>query len=62
MDQFGPTGKVSKKRVHLLRWSSVFGRTGLNFGQMNRAPNPDFRNKKRTLSFLGQIQKQIMNQ
>ena len=22
MDRFGPTGKVSKKRVHLLRWSS----------------------------------------
>ena len=32
MDRFGPTGKVSKKRVHLLRWSSFPGRTGLNFG------------------------------
>ena len=37
MDRFGPTGKVSKKRVHLLRWSSFFGRTGLNFGRMDRA-------------------------
>ena len=32
MDRFGPTGKVSKKRVHLLRWSSFPGRTGWNFG------------------------------
>ena len=32
MDRFGPTGKVSKKQVHLLRWSSFPGRTGLNFG------------------------------
>ena len=38
MDRFGPTGKVSKKRVHLLRWSSFPGRTGLNFGWMDRAP------------------------
>ena len=37
MDRFSPTGKVSKKRVHLLRWSSFFGRTGLNFGRMDRA-------------------------
>ena len=39
MDRFGPTGKVSKKRVHLLRWSSFPGRAGLNFGWMDRAPN-----------------------
>ena len=32
MDRFGPTEKVSKKLVHLLRWSSFPGRTGLNFG------------------------------
>ena len=32
MDGFGPTGKVSKKLVHLLRWSSFAGRTGVNFG------------------------------
>ena len=38
MDRFGPTGKVSKKQVHLLRWSSFPGRTGLNFGWMDRAP------------------------
>ena len=38
MDRFGPTGKVSKKRVHLLRWSSFPGRTGWNFGWMDRAP------------------------
>ena len=37
MDRFGPTGKVSKKRVHLLRWSSFPGRTGWNFGWMDRA-------------------------
>ena len=29
MDRYGPTGKVSKKLVHLLRWSSFPGRTGL---------------------------------
>ena len=38
MDRFGPTGKVSKKLVHLLRWSSFPGRTGWNFGWMDRAP------------------------
>ena len=38
MDRFGPTGKVSKKLVHLLRWSSFLGRTGMNFGWMDRAP------------------------
>ena len=32
MDRFVPTGKVSKKRVHLLRWSSFPGQTGWNFG------------------------------
>ena len=32
MDQFGPTGKVLKKLVHLLRWPSFPGRTGLDFG------------------------------
>ena len=37
MDRFCPTGKVSKKQVHLLRWSSFPGRTGLNFGWMDRA-------------------------
>ena len=37
MDRFGPAGKVSKKLVHLLRWSSFPGRTGLNFGWMDRA-------------------------
>ena len=37
MDRFGPTGKVSQKRVHLLRWSSFPGRTGWNFGWMDRA-------------------------
>ena len=34
---FGPTGKVSKKRVHLLRWNTFPGRTGWNFGWMDRA-------------------------
>ena len=38
MDRFGPTGKVSKKRVHLLRWTTFPGRTGWNFGRMDRAP------------------------
>ena len=37
MDWFGPTGKVSKKRVHLLRWTTFPGRTGWNFGWMDRA-------------------------
>ena len=37
MYRFGPTAKVSKKRFHLLRWSSFPGRTGWNFGGMDRA-------------------------
>ena len=37
MDRFGPTGKVSKKRVHLLRWTTFPGRTSWNFGWMDRA-------------------------
>ena len=32
MDRFGPTGKVLKKMVHLLRWTTFPGRTGRNFG------------------------------
>ena len=36
LDSFGPTGKVSKKLVHLLRWSTFSGRTGLNLGWMDR--------------------------
>ena len=34
---FGPTGKVSKKRVHLLRWTTFPSRTSWNFGWMDRA-------------------------
>ena len=37
VDRFGPTGKVSKKLVHLLRWTTFPGRTGRNFGWMDRA-------------------------
>ena len=37
MDRFGPNGKVSKKRVHLLRWTTFPGLTGWNFGWMDRA-------------------------
>ena len=40
MDRFGPTGKVSKKRVHLLRWTTFPDRTSLDFGWMDRAQNP----------------------
>ena len=29
MDRFGPTRKVSEKLVHLLRWTTYPGRTGL---------------------------------
>ena len=36
MDRFGPTGKVSKKRVHLLRWTTFPGRTSWNFGWMDQ--------------------------
>ena len=32
MDRFAPTGKVSKKQVHLLSWSTFPGRTGLHVG------------------------------
>ena len=38
MDRFGPTGKVSRKRVHVLRWTTFPGLTGWNFGWMDRAP------------------------
>ena len=31
MDRFGPTRKVSKKLVHLLRWTTFPGRTGRKF-------------------------------
>ena len=31
MDQFGPTGKVLKKLVHLLRWTTFPGPTGRKF-------------------------------
>ena len=31
-DRFGPIGKVLKKMVHLLRWTTLPGQTGLNFG------------------------------
>ena len=37
MDQFGPTGKVSEKLAHLVRWTSFPGWTGQNFGWMDRA-------------------------
>ena len=37
MDRFGPTGKVSKKLVHLLRWTIFPGRTGRDFGWMDHA-------------------------
>ena len=37
MDRFGPTENVSKKLVHLLRWTTFPDRTGLNFGWMDRA-------------------------
>ena len=37
MDRFGPTGNVSKKRVHLLRWTTFPGRTGWNFDWMDCA-------------------------
>ena len=37
IDRFGPTWKVSKNLVHLLRWITCPGRTGLKFGWMDRA-------------------------
>ena len=37
VDRFGPTGKVSKKLAHLFRWTTFPGRTGRNFGWMDRA-------------------------
>ena len=37
MDRFGLTGKISEKRVHLLRWTTFPGRTVWNFGWMDRA-------------------------
>ena len=38
MDRFGPTGKVSKKRVYLLRWTTFPGWTGLDFGWIRIVP------------------------
>ena len=32
MDLFSPTGKVSKKLVHFLRWTTFPGRIGRNLG------------------------------
>ena len=37
MDRLGPTGKVLKKLVHLLRWTTFPSRTSLNFGWMDSA-------------------------
>ena len=39
VDRLVPTGKVSKKWVHLLRWTTFPGRNGWNFGWMDRARN-----------------------
>ena len=54
MDRFGPTGKVSKKMVHLLRWSSFPGRTSWNFGRMDRAQN--FRKFRSKTQWIGSVQ------
>ena len=35
---FGPTGKVSKQRFRLMRWTTFPGRIGWNFVWMDRAP------------------------
>ena len=35
MDQFDPTNQVSKKLVHLLRWTTFSGQTGRDFGWMD---------------------------
>ena len=37
MDRFGPTREVSRKRVHLLRWTYFPGLPGWNFDWMDRA-------------------------
>ena len=42
MDRFHPTRKVSKKVVHLLRWTTFPGRPGQNFGWMDRAPSLEY--------------------
>ena len=47
MDLFCPTGKVSKKRVHLLRWTPFPGWTGWNFCWMDRAKREWICNKER---------------
>ena len=52
MDRFGPTGKVSKKQVHLLRWSSFPGRTGLNFGWMDRALSEGYSRAKLCIDYF----------
>ena len=38
MDHFGPARKGSKNLIHLLGWTTFPGRTGWNFGWMDRAP------------------------
>ena len=42
MDRIGPIRKVSKKQVHLLRWTTFPGRAGWNFGWMDRALTPSW--------------------
>ena len=39
MDRFGPTGKVSKKLVHLLRWTTFRGRKFWLNGSRPTVPN-----------------------
>ena len=50
MDRFGPTGKVLKKLVHFLRWTTFPGRTGRNFGRdpFNQNSNRSDREKGST--------------
>ena len=60
MDRFGPTGKVSKKRVHLLRWSSFPGRTGWNFGWMDRAPGLPFYMLRCSWNFSTETTRKVM--
>ena len=46
-----PTGKVSKKLVHLLWWTTFPGRTGRNFCWMDRAPWSVLRSKIPAIGF-----------
>ena len=54
MDRFGPTGKVSKKLVHLLRWTSFFLWDQSEFWWNGSRPRTDLPMKIYGIAFTAQ--------